>query len=90
MVFMNAIAEIDKSGRVVVPKKLRDALHLAPGTRFRVRTAGNGILLEPEVAPRGLFRKNGILVYDSGRPTPPEAVDWVRQDREERINQVGQ
>jgi AbrB family looped-hinge helix DNA binding protein len=36
MVFMNAIVEIDKAGRIVVPKKLRDDLHLIPGTRLRI------------------------------------------------------
>ena len=45
MAFMNAIAEIDKAGRVVVPKKFRDALHLVPGTRLslRHRTLWNGL-----------------------------------------------
>jgi AbrB family looped-hinge helix DNA binding protein len=85
---MNATAEIDKAGRLVVPKKMRDALHLVPGTRLTLRTEGEAIVVQQEVKGRGLYRKNGMLVYDIGRPVPPEAVDWVNQDREERIEHI--
>ncbi len=81
---MNATAEIDKAGRLVVPKKLRDALHLVPGTRVTFQQEGNSILIQPEAKPRGLFIKNGMPVYDTGRPSPPEAHDWIRQSYDER------
>jgi AbrB family looped-hinge helix DNA binding protein len=86
--FMNAIAEIDKAGRLVVPKKMREALHLAPGTRLTLRTEGEAIIVRQETKPRGLYRKNGILVYDSGRPVPPDAVNWLEQSREERAEEL--
>ena len=85
---MNATAEIDKAGRIVVPKKMRDALHLAPGTRVTLQQKGDTITLEPEAKPRGLYRKNGMLVYDFGRPLPPDHTDWVRQARDERDKQL--
>ena len=85
---MNATAEIDKAGRLVVPKKMRDALHLVPGTRLVLEQKGEAIIMQPEVNARGLYRKNGMLVYDIGRPVPTEAVDWVDQDREERIEHI--
>ena len=87
---MNATTEIDKSGRLVVPKKLRDALHLVPGTRISVRQEGSALLIEQERQPRALYRKNGVLVYGSGRATPPGAVDWVEQDREERLRNIAE
>ena len=85
---MNAIAEIDRSGRLVVPKKLRDALHLVPGTRLTVRQEGRGIVLEPEAKPGGLYMKNGLLVYSTGRKLPSEHVSWVEQDREDRADEL--
>ncbi len=85
---MNATGEIDKSGRIVVPKKLRDEFNLAPGTSLEFESCPEGILLKAKAKGRGLYRKNGILVYDCGRATPPEAVDWVRLDREERMDKV--
>ena len=84
MVFMNAIAEIDKAGRIVVPKKLRESLHLVPGTRVTLSQRGGEIVMAPEAKPRGLYMKNGILVYDTGRVLPPDHVNWVEQDREDR------
>jgi AbrB family looped-hinge helix DNA binding protein len=88
MPFMNATAEIDKAGRIVVPKKMRDALHLVPGTRVTLRREGDAITLQPEAKPRGLYRKNGILVYDTGRSFPSEATDWLKNDREERLDKI--
>jgi AbrB family looped-hinge helix DNA binding protein len=84
MPFMNATAEIDKAGRLVVPKKMRDALRLVPGTRVTLQQEGDVITLQPEATSRGLFWKNGLLVYDFGKPLPPDHVDWVDQAREER------
>jgi len=88
MPFMNATAEIDKSGRLVVPKKLRDALHLVPGTRLTVRQQGAGIVLEPEPSVSGLTFENGIPVFRLGRPLPPDHVQWLDENREERADEL--
>ncbi len=86
--FMNATAEIDKAGRIVVPKKLRDSLHLVPGTRVVLTQRGGEIVLAPEAKPRGLYMKNGLLVYETGRTLPPDHVNWVEQDREDRADEL--
>ena len=43
---MSTTVEIDKAGRVVVPKKFRDALHLTPGTRLKIDRTGDTLTLE--------------------------------------------
>jgi AbrB family looped-hinge helix DNA binding protein len=88
MAVMNAIAEIDKAGRVVVPKKLREALHLVPGTRLNLRQEGESLVIELQTASRGLYMKRGTLVYDAGPVPPSNAVDWVAEDREARIKSL--
>jgi AbrB family looped-hinge helix DNA binding protein len=88
MADMNAIAEIDKAGRLVVPKKLRDALHLVPGTRLILRKEGDAIIVQPEARPRGLYFKSGIPVYDAGRLPPLEDRDWVEESRNERVEEL--
>jgi AbrB family looped-hinge helix DNA binding protein len=88
MAFMNAIAEIDKAGRLVVPKKMRDALHLVPGTRVLLQQEGDAITMQPEARPRGLYLKNGIPVYDVGLMVPLEAIDWVQLDRDARAEEL--
>ena len=88
MGFMNAIAEIDKAGRVVVPKKMRDVLHLRPGTRLHLRQVGETIVIEPESKPRGLYMKKGTLVYDAGPGPATDAVEEIARDREARMRAI--
>lgn len=83
---MNAIAEIDKAGRIVVPKKLRDSLHLVAGTRISLRLNGSEIVLSPEAKPRGLYLDRGTLVYDAGPLPPINMLDWIKRDRNERLD----
>ncbi len=88
MVSMNAISEIDKAGRLVVPKKMRDVLHLRPGTRLHLRQEGETIVMEPEGKGRGLFLKKGTLVYDPGPSPASDAVEWVARARDGRLEAV--
>jgi AbrB family looped-hinge helix DNA binding protein len=50
---------IDKAGRVVLPKPLRDQFNLLPGGKLRQSIEGNGFRLEPAdviVACRPIFK----------------------------------
>ena len=85
---MNATAEIDKAGRVVVPKKMRDVLHLRPGTRLHLRQEGETIVIELESKPRGLYMKRGTLVYDAGPGPASDAVDEVAMARNARMEAI--
>ncbi len=49
-------ATIDSVGRIVVPKALRDALGLGPGTRVDLSLYGAGIQLIPAAVPLGSSR----------------------------------
>lgn len=85
---MDAITQIDKAGRVVVPKRLRESLHLVPGTRLSLRQEGERLLIEPENARRGLYMKKGTLVYDAGPVPPSDVVEWIAEDREARMKHL--
>ncbi len=37
---------LTSKGQVVIPKPIRDALHIRPGTQFTVTAEGNRIILE--------------------------------------------
>lgn len=55
---------IDKLGRVVIPKALRQRLHLVPGSRLRVLASDHGFTLEPvSETTAGLIDKGGIPVF---------------------------
>ncbi len=83
--------EIDKAGRIVVPKKLRDAMHLVPGTKLRLARSGNTFIAEPEIPPTRLVIENGVpLIYPATGfedfHSDPDSIvtliDKVRADRD--------
>jgi AbrB family looped-hinge helix DNA binding protein len=69
---MNATIEIDKAGRIVVPKKLRDALHLAPGTRLKIERHGDTLVLTPNSTEAHLVIENGVpLIFPAEGTNAP-------------------
>lgn len=56
---------IDAAGRIVVPKSLRDALGLVPGTTLDVSSYGAGLTLVPRGRTAHLVDENGSLVADT-------------------------
>ena len=76
---------IDKAGRVVIPKPLRDELHLAAGDSLQLESSGDAITLRPihETAP--LQKEQGFWVYRTGRSLKDLSLsDWIDHDREAR------
>lgn len=55
-------ASIDSVGRVVVPKALRDALGLTPGTTVDISRYGAGLQLVPAGRTARLVEEDGVLV----------------------------
>jgi AbrB family looped-hinge helix DNA binding protein len=83
---MNTIIEIDRAGRIVVPKKFRDALRLKPGTRLKIERSGEQLVLEQDFPEPRLERRDGILVLVSGPPLSGEDVNRsIEEDRERRM-----
>ncbi|MGH9079873.1 MAG: AbrB/MazE/SpoVT family DNA-binding domain-containing protein [Acidimicrobiales bacterium] len=58
---------IDSAGRIVVPKKLRDALGLSRGTILDVSSYGLGLTLIPRGRTAHLVDDGGRLVAHSER-----------------------
>jgi AbrB family looped-hinge helix DNA binding protein len=85
---MSSTVEIDKAGRIVVPKKLRDALHLIPGTRLKVERSGDTLTLEPDFPERRLEMIDGLWVMTGGDPTPIDIPESIRQGYEERNKRI--
>jgi AbrB family looped-hinge helix DNA binding protein len=76
---------IDKAGRVVIPKPLRDELHLEPGDALELENAGEQITLRPVRGRGPLMKEHGVWVFHSGQPLPASATDnLLQQIRTER------
>lgn len=85
---MATTVEIDKAGRIVVPKKLRDALSVRAGDRFVVGEKDDGIFLQPTYDEVRLIKRDGLFVMVGGPPSTKSAVELVDEDRETRMRYV--
>jgi AbrB family looped-hinge helix DNA binding protein len=82
---MNTRLVIDRAGRVVIPKPLREELHLEPGDSLELESTGEQITLRPVRGTGPLIKEHGVWVFHAGQPLPASATDeMVRQIREER------
>jgi AbrB family looped-hinge helix DNA binding protein len=76
---------LDKAGRVVIPKSLREELNLEPGDALELETVGERITLRPVRATGPLTKEQGVWVFRTGQPLPAAATDEIlRQIREQR------
>ncbi len=82
---MNTTLTVDKAGRVVLPKPVRDELQLQPGDSLELESSEDRIVLRPHRGGAGLHKKQGIWVFSTGEPISAEATDEIlRQIRRER------
>lgn len=78
---------LDKSGRVLIPKKLRDELGLKAGQAVTLEVDGDGLHLRPVARAARLVEHRGRLVVDcpdlAGVESQAvnEMIDAVRQAR---------
>jgi AbrB family looped-hinge helix DNA binding protein len=79
---------LDKSGRVVLPKPLRQRLGLRAGATFEATEGPDGVLLRPITQRPSLIERDGFLVH-TGQPV--RAFDWeqLSEDLEqERLRDI--
>jgi AbrB family looped-hinge helix DNA binding protein len=67
-------AKIDSVGRIVLPKPLREALGLAPGSIVDVSRYGSGLQLSPAGRVARLVEEDGALVAAGETPINDEDV----------------
>jgi AbrB family looped-hinge helix DNA binding protein len=86
---MNTTLTIDKAGRVVLPKPVRDALQISPGDSLELESSEDRIILRPARGNARIYKKQGMWVLHSDAPYPPNVVDdtirRVRRERERAI-----
>lgn len=80
---------IDAAGRVVVPKPLRDRLHLGPGVELEIAAAGDGILLRPADRGAALVEQDGVLVHRGPGTSDIDVAAFIRRERDARARSPG-
>lgn len=80
---------LDKAGRIVLPKPVREELQLSPGDPLELESSGERIILRPARGNARLRKKHGVWVLHAGAPLPANAVeDTIRRVRDEREQTV--
>jgi AbrB family looped-hinge helix DNA binding protein len=80
------ITTIDRFGRVVIPKKVRDDFGLTPNVELEVEGGSNGIVIHPKREDPFVISKNGVLVVRAKATEPIEY--FLEKDRRNRIKHI--
>jgi AbrB family looped-hinge helix DNA binding protein len=86
---MNAILSIDKAGRLVLPKPVRQQLQLEAGESLELESFEDHVVLRPVRNNAAMYKKRGVWVFRAGTPlkasTVRETIGRVRKDREQSV-----
>ncbi len=85
-------ARIDKAGRLVLPKPIRDELGLAAGQEIDVRVEAGKAIIEPRVVSWHVERRGrlSVLVPDGPVPqlTDADVRDELERGRDPQVRQL--
>jgi AbrB family looped-hinge helix DNA binding protein len=80
---------LDKLGRVVLPKPLRDRYGLRPGVDLEVSELAGEFVLRPSDNGPSLTNENGIWVHHGIPQRDIDIVQEIANDRDERDRNTG-
>ena len=84
---MNAV--LDKFGRIVIPKEIRESLGLRPGSALQIDEDGREIRIRPLEGASHVMDKDGWLVYTGALVgDASNALDMVRRERIRHVSGI--
>ena len=78
---------MDKFGRIVIPKPVREDLGMSPGTKVEIETIGDEVVLRPVREEPNVVDKDGVLVF-TGLATG-DMLEAIQRHREDQTRLVG-
>jgi AbrB family looped-hinge helix DNA binding protein len=77
---------IDGAGRIVIPKRIREAAGLTAGSEVDVELHDGRIEIEPAYTEARVVVRDGHAVIETDAPLPPITAEQVREilERERR------
>ena len=78
---------VDKAGRIVLPKPVRDKMRLGAGDELQLESEGEQIVLRPVRPKATLWKEHGIWVYQ-GESTEVSIPELIDAEREKRLRSV--
>ena len=81
-------ATIDRAGRVVIPKAIRERVGLRPGMELEIAVESGRIEMIPPQPQGRIVYEHGLPYWEPPPGTPPFTLEdlneWIRSDREDR------
>jgi len=84
---MKAKLTLDQAGRLMIPKALRQELHLGPSDVLELESEGDQITLRPLRPEVPLKKEHGVWVFQ-GEPANVSILDLIDQQREKRLREL--
>ena len=78
---------LDRFGRIIIPKNVREDMGLEAGAIFQVEKQGEKIVLQPVQGEPQVVEKKGILVF-TGRAVG-DVGSALHEHRRSRLKKVG-
>lgn len=75
---------IDKAGRIVVPKAVREKLRFYPGSALELEPVGDELRLRLPRPEATFVEKDGVLVHHGGKSMDLDLVAFIERQREDR------
>lgn len=79
---------IDKAGRVIVPKPIRDRFDMQAGTTLELEVSADGIYLKVIDQGPSLYEKQGILVHHGSEKVDLDMADTIDRERSRRNSDI--
>ena len=87
---MNATITLDKAGRIVLPKAVREEFQLGPGDSLELEASDEAIVLRPARGNGTMKKKHGVWVFHAGTDQPltvdtvNKTVNKIRRERDRK------
>ncbi|MBK9168987.1 MAG: AbrB/MazE/SpoVT family DNA-binding domain-containing protein [Bryobacterales bacterium] len=86
---MEASVTVDKAGRLVLPKPVRDLLRVSAGDTLDLSVEGERVILRIRRPEPPLQKERGIWVFRTGEPLSANETDsTLKEIRERRASRV--
>jgi len=80
--------KIDKAGRIVLPKPVRERLHLPAGAELELEHRPEGLTLKPVERGPSMVLEKGMWVHLGQLHRQLDWDKWIDEVREERIKDL--
>jgi AbrB family looped-hinge helix DNA binding protein len=75
---------IDRAGRVVLPKSVRERFHLVPGAELELTAEADGVKLAVRATQPALVTRRGVLIHHGPAPVALDIAAFINKTRESR------